>query len=190
MDELKQAKADLAELQKKFEEAEAELAEFKEKDADDMEKLKKKMKELEDSNKALKSENDKFKKKTCELEAEVKEHADKAITEEINNKLDKLIQEKKVLPAQREQAFSMLKEAKQEPSEKKYKLGEKEVSKEEFVLSFFEQNKIDVHTEEETGQPKVSPDQDPDVARINKYAEENKCSYEEAYSHCMSEKSE
>lgn len=180
MDEMQKLKADLVELQKKYSEATDELVQYKDKEAGDMDKMKKKMKELEEANKALKGENDKFKKKNNELEADVKVHADKAVSEEINRKLDKLIEDKKISPAQREQAFSLLMDAKQEVSEKKYKLGEKEVSKEEFVLSFFDQNKIDVHTDEETGHAKFSADTDPEDAKIQKYMSDNKCDYKSA----------
>ena len=154
---------------------EAELAEYK-KGADGLEEMKKKMKALEEENDGLKKELEKLRKKNTELETSVSEHTEKAMNEEVNRIVDGLVNDKKIAPSQKEQAFEMIKEAKLDKTEKKFKVDDKEVGKIDSILKFFESNKIDVNTEETTGDGDRLRDED----KIKKYAEEHKCSYKEA----------
>lgn len=177
MNELEQFKAKVAELEKNLSEATAKAKEFAAKEGD-MDGMKKKIKELEEENGKLKGELDKFKCKNNELEAIASEYKDKAASEEVMAKVDKLIADKKITPAQKEHAYTLLMEAKKDVSEKKYKLGEKEVSKEDFVLAFFSSNSVDAKTEPVTdkGEAHLS-DED---KKIREYSEKNKVSYKEA----------
>lgn len=177
MNELEQFKAKVAELEKNLSEATSRLKEFECK-GDGMEEMKKKMKALEEENGKLKGELDKFKCKNNELEAIAAEYKDKAAAEEVTAKVDKLIADKKITPAQKEHAFTLLMEAKKDVSEKKYKLGEKEVSKEDFVLAFFSSNSVEVKTDPVTGKGEAHlSDED---KKIREYSEKNKVSYKEA----------
>jgi hypothetical protein len=142
-----------------------------------LDEMKKKLEELKKENADLKCELDGMKVKKNELEAKVLEYQDKSIREEVSHKVEALITEKKITPAQKEQAFTLIYEAKKDVSEKKYSIGEKEVSKEEYVLSFFSQNSVEVKTETETNVGETHTDED---KKIMNYAEKNKVSYRDA----------
>lgn len=147
---IEQLQKELDETKKKLAESEAKVAEFAAKDKQGLDKcmaekdgLVKKNSELTKENETLKAENLKF-----------KEDAAKFVEEGFKTKaqaeVDRLIREKKILPAQKEQCFDMLLDALKAPGEKKFKVGDKEVSKFQHLVAFMEKQSVDVKTEEET----------------------------------------
>lgn len=178
---MKELKEQLADALKKLSEVEAELAQFR---GDDVEKLRKKLDDLLAENKKLKVRVNELETKKSELDVLVKEHKDKALKSEIDKTLDGLIENKKLTPANREAAYTMIYNAKTVESEKKYKIGDKEVTPEEMVLKFFENNTVDVHTDlnSEAGHRQNIGNSKDEVndAKIKAYAEKHKVSYIEA----------
>lgn len=181
MEELEKIKKELANLQKKYSEAEAELVSYKDKDKDALDKMKKKMKELEDENNTLKGELSKSKQRNNTLEEEKKKEEEKVEEKEVEKKVDELVEDKKIAPAQKDQAKMMLLEAKRDKTEVKFKVGEEEVDKYQFVLKFFEKNIIDVNTDEHSEAGDVNRNEKTAlIAKANKYKEEHGCDFGEA----------
>ena len=85
------------------------------------------------------------------LSAKVKQFSDDKNKAEINATVEKLIADKKINPVQKEAAFTLLMDAR-EKTEKKYKLGDKEISHEEFVLNFFQNSAAGLSTEDQSKQ--------------------------------------
>lgn len=181
MDNVEQIKAELATLEKKYAEAQKALEEYKKDELDSVEKLKKKLQEMEDENKGLKEKLSKMETKKNELDQQVQEYKTKSLEAEINSKLDDMIKNKKLLPSQRELAFALISEAKQ-VQEKKFKVSENELSMEEIVYKLFENSSVNVNTEEQsqtgTKQYKNSDEEIDKAAK--KYAADHKISYSEA----------
>lgn len=144
-----------------------------------------KLKEFAAANEALTAANKDLTAKLAgekaraeKAEGEVREHAEKAETAEINAKIDGLISKKKVAPAQREAVFAMLKAAKG-AAEKLYSVGGKEQSLDAIVREFFDKAPdldINVDSGTETGKEQVNDK----ASRAKEYAAKNKVSYEDA----------
>jgi len=110
--------------------------------------------------------------------------AEEKRTSEINNKIDELISAKKVLPAQKEALFALLKNI---PKEAKYTADGKEESLDELVVKFAEAYQpvsLPEKPEANGKQPEKkefnSADDELHCA-INKYMADNKVSYTKAY---------
>ena len=97
---------------------------------------------------------------------------------DINTKLEKLVADKKIMPAQKEALFTILENA-QVPTERKFKIGEKEYSSvEDLVFAFIDSgNPTGLNTENKS---EVGKDQGDLAARAKEYAEKNKVSYKAA----------
>lgn len=154
-------------------------------DADDMKKLRDRLSkvesdyaELDKKYKALVDESTGKDKKMSELTAEVAKTAEEKRCVEINSRLDKLVADKKIVPAQREALFTMLKHA-SPASEKKFKVGDKEyVSEEALVLAFVEAGSSGLPTDEKSNRGSTEA-KDLSV-KAKEYAEKNKVTYKEA----------
>lgn len=147
---IEQLQAKLDETLKKLAESEAKVKDYTAKDQAQVEKFKAeaeaataKCSELTKEIMALKSDK-------SDLEGKLSKFTDEADKAKVTNEVDRLIREKKILPAQKESCFEMLIEALKTPGEKKYKVGDKEVSKFEHVLSFMEKQTVNVSTEQKT----------------------------------------
>ena len=156
----------LEELQKSLSEANAKLAEA--------------TKTLEVNAKALTEKETEIKKLSDE-NADLKKMADDARVEkhnaEVNATLDKLITEKKIVPAQRDALKTLMLELPQ-TKEKKYKFGEKEYEGlEGVVMAFIEAHAEAPNTDTKTDKGDINTDL---TEKAKKYAEENKVSYTEA----------
>jgi hypothetical protein len=162
------------ELEKKLAEETAKVAE-----------VEGKVKELTEQKAALETELAALKEKDAAAVKELatyKETAEKAAVEkrvlEVNTYLDKAIADKKILPAQREALYALFINA---PSEKKFKMGEKEQTSEEILRAFVDASTVSVNTDEQT-QAGESQDAEGDslVRKANEYKEKHGVSYREA----------
>lgn len=132
----------------------------------------------------LKAERDGLKAKCEDLEKKYSDITEEKRVSDINAKIDELITNKKVLPAQKEMLFTIIKNI---PVETKYSVDGKEMGLNELVLKFAEAyNPVSLPTEPKAdGQtPKVEKfdsEDDAKHAAITKYMEEHKVSYTKAY---------
>ena len=179
MTELEKLTAEKAEVEKKFGEVAAKVAELETKNAD-------LGKQIGEAKLSLDEATKKVELLTADLsknEAIIKEHKTKAITADVNAVIDKLINEKKVMPAQREQFFTLLFELRTAQGEiKKYKIGQEEKSLEDLVLGIVNAHEFTVNTDGKTATGDASKkDDNSDLAyKAKKYAEDNKVDYKTA----------
>ena len=191
--ELEELKKEHEALQKKYEEAEAakvaaeEKAKESEAKADEAEKKVEEASKTVEEAKAQVEEAEKKKEEAAKekeaLEAEVKQNKLEVIKNDVNTVIDKLIEGKKVLPAQRESFFTLLYELRTAPGEvKKYKIGEEEKSLESIVLDIVEKHEYNINTDGDTATGDTGAKKDNEDLRdkANKYAEEHKVSYKDA----------
>ena len=141
---------------------------------------------LEEEIKTLKAENFSLKEEKTKIE--------------VNTLLDKLTLEKKIIPAQRDFAYTLLMDLKQNPNIKKFKFGDKEMGIEETFLTFVGQNNFSINTalNTTTGDPQVNKikaeeqgydaDSVAIAEKVKKYSEEHKVSVKEAYNVITSKK--
>src|SRR3990172_13001177 len=137
-------------------------------DGDSMPMMKKKIAELEEENAKLKKKIEDMVKKNTEMESQLNEYGTKSRHVEINAKLDKLIHDGKLMPAKKSVAFILLDQVQSEKDTKKYSIDGKELTMEEILYSFLEQQGINTEVGTEFG--KVN-DLD---ERIKGYMEKNK----------------
>lgn len=164
----------------------------------DMEKeqLEKKVKELEEQLDALKKQGEDSKqayskletekaemeKKLAEIEKE-KEEAKKAeIKTSINAIADRLIQEKHLLPADKDAFVEVVFNSESAQEVRKYKLGEKEESLKDILVGIIEKYEVKMNTEDhsEIGSGADSKDNKDLREKAEKYAKDNNVSYKEA----------
>lgn len=173
MDTIEVLKAKVADL-------EAKLKVYADKEAEKATELEQKVDDAEKQRDEAKAEADKAKadataaqEKVNQLEAAVKQHEREKAEAETTAVIEKLVAEKKIVPAQKEAAFALLMNAKDGATEKKFKVGEKELNSEELVMSFFSNGIADVHTDQDTGAGIRVDGIDLDV-QARKYMEANK----------------
>ena len=159
VNELEKAKADLADATKKLSESEAKVAALEAEKAELAGKLtesEKKFAEAQDKLAAVEKE---------------KKHA------QITGTVDRLISEKKILPAQKDLAYALLDSA-AATGERKFKLGDKEYTPEGLVLAFVDAGKAALPTEPQTSTGEASESDDVEAAK--KYASEKGVSLKDA----------
>jgi hypothetical protein len=177
---------------KKYEVSESDLRHEEDTMAKTVEELTASLSAAEKALADSKAENDGLKKEYARVEGELKKEQDaKAELEkkhseltkekkhaEISTKIDKLINEKKIVPAQKEALFTLMSNL-PETAEKTYAFGDKKYSTlEEVAMAFVEASQKPLETEGQTG---AGEKQNKDLAdRAKKYAEDHKVSYKEA----------
>lgn len=169
---MKELQEQLAEAQNELAEAKVKLKELSVKD----ERIKVLETDLESTKKSLAD----MTTKSSDFEAQVQENSQKTRELEVNGLLDKAIQEKKLLPAQRAFAFTLLMNAE---TSKKFKVGDKEQTVDELLKAFINANSVDVNTDEHTEAGRKqnhSEDNSGLDAQVRQYMEKNKVSYKEA----------
>jgi len=173
MDEVTKLNARIAEL-------ETRLREYEKEEVAEAEKVKADLAEAEKKVEAAEVKAVEAEKKAEQLEKEVKAHRRQAIEVSVQATIDKLIADKKIVPAQKEAAFALLLNAKDGATEKKFKVGEKEMGAEELVMSFFANGHASVNTDTETEAGTRSDGDDLD-AKARKYMESHQgVSYKQA----------
>lgn len=153
-----------------------------------------KIKELELENKKLQDDQSLLVKKHESSEVKVKEYEAKLRHQEISAKIDDLIKQKKIVPAQKEVLFALLVNV-PETKERKFKAGEKEYSSvEELVLAFASSNAsigFNDSPQSERGKKFSDPDAkrdengnlvrgEADARKIQEYATRKSLSFKEA----------
>lgn len=168
---------ELNELREKLAETEKLFADEKVAFATEKETLTKSIDEMKTKCEELQAKCDEWGKKYSAIEEE--KH-----TAEINAKIDALINDKKVMPAQKEMLFTLIKNM---PREAKYSVDGKEETLETLVLKFAESNTpVNMPTEPKADgslpeEKKFDNPSDALDAAINKYMAEHKTSYTKAY---------
>lgn len=160
----------------------------------DVEELTKENDLLKEANKKLTEDNRLLKESQVKIEkdiAEIKAFAAQAQQEkealkkekrfsEISARVDQLVKDKKIIPAQSAALKLILDNASQE---RKFKLDDKEMTEEALILSFIDANGTHVLSTEESTEvgKKQQVDSDDQLASAAKeYAMKNKVSYKEA----------
>jgi hypothetical protein len=184
--EMEEMKEKLATLEKQYAEAVAELKKFQEKEQGEVDALKGKVEEMEKANQSLKAELDKVTGERDGLSAKFAEAQKAALVKEVEAKVEELISNKKLLPAQKEKAFALLLHSKGIEKEKKFSINEKEVAMDELVISLFNENILDINTDEATsaGERQQATDGSAKTKemefKIGQYMEKHKVAYKEA----------
>lgn len=150
MKTIEQMQTELDATLKKLAESEARIKEYEAKDQAQVEKYKTIATQAVEEGKRLLKEIETMKGEKTDLSEKLSKFAEEADKAKVSTEVERLIREKKILPAQKEACFEMLMDALKAPGEKKYKVGDKELSKFEHVLSFMEKQTVDVKTEQET----------------------------------------
>lgn len=180
-EEIKKLTDQLVEANKKLSESDAKIKEL------EIEQTK--VKELTEKLDAKEKQYSEIEKLNTELKNSIKVFEDEKNKSEINVVLDKWINDKKIVPAQREAAFTILMEAKVlSKTEKKYKVGDKESTYEELLHNFIQMGDgAGLPTEPKSKQtPPHGTNQgamdeaDKIHAKVLEYQEKNKVSYREA----------
>lgn len=131
------------------------------------------------ANAELKQGKEAAEAKFAQASKELGQERDTRRTGEINATLDKLVADKKIVPAQREAAFILLKNS-DLTGERKFKVADKEYSTaESLVLAFIEAGSgsgLSTKEKSESGEAQASAVAD----RAKQYAEKNKVSYRDA----------
>ena len=164
--EIGSLKTQVAELTKKLSESEAKVSKSDE-------ALKSVSAQFDESKKG----HEALKAKYVESEAQLAKECDARRTGEINSKLDKMVEDKKIVPAQREALFAILKGS---DGVRKYTAGGKEYdSQEALVLAFIDGGaKVGLPTE---GRSEVGESQAKDLnEKAKQYAAQNKVSFRDA----------
>jgi hypothetical protein len=152
MNEIEKLTAQLTEATKKFSDAQAKIQE--------LEGLNGKVKELTDEAATAQKRIAELETQNADLKVEAKKFSDEKNKAEVNATLDKWIADKKIVPAQREAAFALLIDARERgQAERKYKIGDKDMSQEELILNFMQNNATGLPTKESTSQ--TAPHGDP-----------------------------
>ncbi len=165
----------LEEVQKELAAANARIVE--------MEKNGAKVVELTQQVTDLTAKNGELTKQNEKLQGEVKKFSDAADEAQINATLDKLVTDKKIVPAQKPLLFTLMKNVRGAGSEKKFSVGDKELTMEELILKFAESNAAGLSTDEKTRSSDKGNAASPDDVdkKVKKYMEEHKdVSYTEA----------
>lgn len=162
------------ELQKELNTASEKIAELSQKHSDAAGRVVVLEKEVVEA----KAKNESLQKEFSAAKGQLEAVAQDKRKGDITAKLDKLVSEKKIMPAQKEVLFTLLDNA-QASGERKFKIGEKEYpSVEALVFAFIDSgNPTGLNTEvkSETGK-----DQGDLAVRAKEYAEKNKVSYKAA----------
>jgi len=125
------------------------------------------------------------------IEQEVAEKAEKELKASIEATVDKLIQDKHLLPVHKEALVDILFDLKKSSEVKKYKINEKEEkSADEIILNIVSNQFVDLNTTDasETGVPLTDEEGELTHQKALKYAKEHKVSYKEALLHVASSK--
>jgi len=165
MEELEKVKADMVELQKKFDAEVEKVAKYTEQE------------------KAFSEQVAKLEAEKIALAEQVKKYSIDALSAEINSSIDKLIAEKHIMPAEKEQFFTLLYQLRTQDGEvKKFKVGEKEHTLEDLVMGIVVARKYEINTDPKTeiGDTGTKEDNSDLACKAKKYAEENGVSYKEA----------
>lgn len=161
MDELTKVKDQLAESQKNLTEAQKKVTE----QTETIGKITIERDNLVKENAALKADKG-------ALEAKVAEHAAAERKVKVEADVNKLIEGKKILPAQKDHAVAILTAALEKPSEKKFSLNSKEVTEYDYHLAFMSQGSVNVNTEESS---EAGERQNADLdSKVKKYIEDQK----------------
>ena len=178
MEELEKLRKENAELKEALAKLEGEYALIKSKTGDDKKKEEMEAKESADKITKLEQENKDLKEVNSKMEQKNKEFADSANKAKILSDVEKLIVDKKITPAQKDYAVSILSDILSKPEQKLFKEGDKEVSEYERMFSFLSKGSVDVNDEglSELGDKSVKDLDD----KARQYAETNKVSYKEA----------
>jgi hypothetical protein len=106
---------------------------------------------------------------------------------EIEAKIDELIEQKKIMPNQKEMLFSIMKNV---PAEMKYSVDDKEFGLGEMILKFAEMNQAPLPTEPkgEDIKPEVKSEDEALDEEVRKFMAERKVSYRKAYAAITLEK--
>lgn len=179
MEELEKIAKEKEEAVKKFEEAESKLKEALDKNASTEQKFEEYKLQVDNINKEL----EQVKKDKEAVELEVRNHKIEIIKKDVNALVDKLVVEKKLLPADREKFFTLVYEMRTAQGEvKKYKIGEEEKSMEDMVMDIVSNHTYSINTDGETKTGEVIEDKDNSkLAQMAKqYSEDFKVSYKEA----------
>ena len=171
--EMKELQEKLANAEKLFTEEQIKSAAY----AVEKEGMEKRLKETADIVNELQTKNDELSKKYSEV-------TEAARVVEINGKIDDLITAKKVLPAQKEMLFTIIKNM---PREAKYSVDGKEETLDGLIIKFAETYQpVNLPTEPAANgkapeAKKFNNDDDEKHAAIEKYMAEHKTSYTKAY---------
>jgi hypothetical protein len=163
------------------------------KDMDLQERIDKLEAETEEQKKKLEEEKkakEEAEKKAAE-EQKAKEEAQKKLDEQNKEKteqnaimtVDKLIQDKHLLPADKDIVVQIFCDLDMAKEVKKYKVGDKEEKPmKDILMGIFEKYEVNISTEEEseTGKTGSSKDNQALMDKATKYAADNKCSFKEA----------
>lgn len=116
------------------------------------------------------------------LNTVIKENETAAIRKEIEMIVDNLITEKKMLPADKDKAIQKLFALRTLAEQKKYKVGEKEVSLYEMEIEDLGKQSIKLNTDGQSEMGANTPKEDNSelAEKANKYAKDNNVSYKEA----------
>jgi len=171
-----------------------EKSEDKEMNEKEIEELNKRVADLEATNKTasekyatdkevwgnekkeLETKNTETETKYQELENEKKEVEAEKVKADFTSKIDKLIEDKKVLPAHKEKILTFMLDM---PVGKNFKEGDEEVSYSDMLVKIFsEMPELNINTDEnsEAGKNQVKDEE----AMIVEYAKENKMTYKKA----------
>lgn len=178
--ELKELKEKLANLEKLYTEEQAKGATY----ATEKEGMVKCMEDMKGKCAEMSAKCDELKMKCDDWEKKYSEATEAARVVEITAKIDKLIEDKKVLPAQKELLFTLIKNM---PREAKYSQDGKEETLDALVLKFAESYQpVNLPTApaangQQPEKKEFDSEEDAKHAAIEKYMAEKKCSYTEAY---------
>lgn len=183
---------------------------YKEEVSEDMgreQELEAQVKKYQDEKEAAekKTEEEKKAKEEAEKKAEEEKQAKEKLEKEKEEKkveetktethamVDKLIEEKHLLPADKDAISSIIIDSESATEVKKYKFGEKneEKSVKEILQTVIERYTVDIETdgESETGKNSKDKDNSALAEKAEKYAKDNKISYREALSKVSEEES-
>jgi hypothetical protein len=166
VNELEKAKADLADVTRKLAEAGTKIESL----TADLTASKAETASEKEAREAAEAKYAEANEKVVKAETERKHAA-------ITSTIDKLVVEKKIVPAQKPLLFAIMSGA--QFADKKFKLGDKEYdSPEAMVLAFIDAGKAPLNTAAETGAGESTEADQVEAAK--KYASENKVSFKEA----------
>lgn len=156
---------------------EAEVKSFQDENAS----LEKDLKLSEENLKTTQVQAKEYKEKSEGLEKEIQKNKKEAFEKEIDSEIKELSEKGKIVPAQAPFLAALLKNAQMNGETKEFTIGEKKFSDVKSLVRGF----IDAHVEiDAEGESKTliggAQDEDTFVAKVNKYAKDNKVSVKEA----------
>ncbi|MCK5358323.1 MAG: hypothetical protein KAJ48_08000 [Elusimicrobiales bacterium] len=173
--EVKKTKSEDKEMEKEMKELLNKVADLEAKGKTASENYAKDKETWGKEKKELKTKLSETENKYSEMETKSKEIEAEKVKIEYTARIDKLIADKRVLPAHKEKMLTFMLDM---PIEKKFKEGEKEVSYSEMLVKVFsEMPEINISTEEKTEAGKTQSEDE----AIQKYMKDNKVEYKEAF---------